>query len=65
MAGGRMADDAQLRRLHDAHAAAVRRYVVHLTGNPTSADDTVQETLFRAWRDPRILAQDPSTTRSC
>src|SRR5690606_9445617 len=24
----------------------------------------VQETLLRAWRSPRILAQDPATTRS-
>jgi RNA polymerase sigma-70 factor (ECF subfamily) len=58
-------DDATaLRELHDAHAAAVWRYVVHLTGDRTSADDVVQETLLRAWRSPRILEQDPSTTRS-
>jgi RNA polymerase sigma-70 factor (ECF subfamily) len=59
-----MSDDAELRRLHDAHAGAVWRYVVHLTGDRAAADDTVQETLLRAWRDPRILKQDPSTTRS-
>ncbi len=59
-----MPDDAELRRLHDAHAGAVWRYVVHLTGDRSAADDTVQETLLRAWRDPRILSQDPSTTRS-
>ena len=59
-----MADDGELRRLHDAHAGAVWRYVVHLTGDRSAADDTVQETLLRAWRDPRILSQDPSTTRS-
>ena len=59
-----MADDADLRRLHDAHAGAVWRYVVHLTGDRAAADDTVQETLLRAWKDPRILSQDPSTTRS-
>ena len=58
-------DDAvALRELHDAHAAAVWRYVVHLTGDRASADDVVQETLLRAWRSPRILEQDPSTTRS-
>ncbi len=56
--------DAELRRLHDAHAGAVWRYVVHLTGDRAAADDTVQETLLRAWRTPRILEQDPSTTRS-
>jgi RNA polymerase sigma-70 factor (ECF subfamily) len=59
-----MSDDDQLRRLHDAHAAPLWRYVVHLTGDRSGADDTVQETLLRAWRNPRILSQDPSTTRS-
>jgi RNA polymerase sigma-70 factor (ECF subfamily) len=42
----------------------VWRYVVHLTGDRAGADDVVQETLLRAWRTPRILAQDPATTRS-
>ena len=40
------------------------RYVVHLTGDRAGADDVVQETLLRAWRTPRILEQDPATTRS-
>jgi RNA polymerase sigma-70 factor (ECF subfamily) len=61
-----MADDdaARLAALYDAHAAPVWRYVVHLTGDRAGADDVVQETLLRAWRTPRILAQDPATTRS-
>ena len=50
--------------LYDAHAAPVWRYVVHLTGDRAGADDVVQETLLRAWRTPRILEQDPATTRS-
>lgn len=53
-----------LRELHDLHAAALWRYAVHLTGSPTAADDVVQETLLRAWRSPRILEQDPASTRS-
>jgi RNA polymerase sigma-70 factor (ECF subfamily) len=58
-------DDAErLAALYDAHAAPVWRYVVHLTGDRSGADDVVQETLLRAWRTPRILAQDPATTRS-
>lgn len=58
-------DDAErLAALYDAHAAPVWRYVVHLTGDRAGADDVVQETLLRAWRTPRILAQDPATTRS-
>ena len=53
-----------LRELHDLHASALWRYSVHLTGNPAAADDVVQETLLRAWRNPRILEQDPATARS-
>lgn len=59
-----MTDDARLEALYDAHAAPVWRYVVSLTGDHAGADDIVQETLLRAWRTPRILAQDPSTLRA-
>ena len=58
-------DDAlRLGALYEAHAAPVWRYVVHLTGDRTGADDVVQETLLRAWRTPRILEQDPATARA-
>lgn len=58
-------DEAEaLRALSDAHAAALWRYVVHLTANPSGADDIVQETLLRAWRTPKILEQEPESTRS-
>ena len=57
-------DHAQLTALYDAHAAPVWRYVVSLTGDHVGADDVVQETLLRAWRTPRIMADDPSTLRS-
>ncbi len=57
-------DDARLTALFEAHAKPVWRYVVHLTGDRAGADDVVQETLLRAWRTPRILEQDPSTTRA-
>jgi RNA polymerase sigma-70 factor (ECF subfamily) len=58
-------DDAvRLGALYDAHAGPVWRYVVHLTGDRAGADDVVQETLLRAWRTPRILAEDPESTRA-
>ena len=57
-------DDSRLVALYDAHGPSVWRYVVHLTGDPAGADDIVQETLLRAWRSPRILAQEPASTRS-
>ncbi|ERG65440.1 hypothetical protein L332_13445 [Agrococcus pavilionensis RW1] len=56
-------DDERLAALYDSHAAPVWRYVVHLTGDRAGADDVVQETLLRAWRTPRILA-DPETARA-
>lgn len=57
-------DAARLAALYDAHAGAVWRYVVHLTGDRAGADDVVQETLLRAWRTPPILEQDPATARA-
>lgn len=57
-------DDERLVALYDAHAPSVRRYVVSLTGDAAGADDIVQETLLRAWRSPKILAQEPASTRS-
>jgi RNA polymerase sigma-70 factor, ECF subfamily len=53
-----------LRALADAHAAAIWRYFVHLTGDRAGADDVVQETLLRAWRTRAILEQEPEGTRS-
>ncbi|HEY1105446.1 sigma-70 family RNA polymerase sigma factor [Agromyces endophyticus] len=57
-------DDRRLVALYEAHGPSVWRYVVHLTGDAAGADDIVQETLLRAWRTPRILAQEPASTRS-
>jgi RNA polymerase sigma-70 factor (ECF subfamily) len=58
-------DEAEaLRALSDAHAAALRRFVIHLTGTSSTADDIVQETLLRAWRTPKIMDQPAEGTRS-
>ena len=57
-------DEERLTALYDVHAGPIRRYVVHLTGSSSSADDVVQETLLRAWRSPRILEQEVTTTRA-
>ena len=56
--------DAQLlRALHDEHAAALWSYVTSLLhGDRVRAQDVVQETLLRAWRNPTVLA-DPATSR--
>lgn len=48
-----------LRALHDRYAGMLWRYVVSLTHRPADADDVVQETLLRAWRQPALLEEDP------
>jgi RNA polymerase sigma-70 factor (ECF subfamily) len=59
------AREAQLlRALHDEHAPALWSFVVHLTrGDRIHAQDVVQETLLRAWRNPRVLAQEDGSAR--
>jgi RNA polymerase sigma-70 factor (ECF subfamily) len=46
-----------LRALHDQYAPALFRFVARLTNDREWAEDVVQETLFRAWRNSSILQQ--------
>jgi RNA polymerase sigma-70 factor (ECF subfamily) len=51
-------DSDLMRVLHDEHARALSSYVVGLTnGDRSRAQDVVQETLLRAWRNPAVLEQ--------
>lgn len=51
--------------LHAEHARALWGYVLRLTGgNRSHTEDVVQETLLRAWRDPRVLAGSTGATRA-
>jgi RNA polymerase sigma-70 factor, ECF subfamily len=58
-------DDAELlRALHDEHGPALWSYVVGLTnGDRAQAQDVVQETMLRAWRNPQVLAQSSGSPR--
>jgi RNA polymerase sigma-70 factor (ECF subfamily) len=58
-------DDASLlRELHDEHGHALWAYVVGLTnGDRAQAQDVVQETMLRAWRNPQVLAQATGSAR--
>ncbi|MDP9118571.1 MAG: sigma-70 family RNA polymerase sigma factor [Actinomycetota bacterium] len=53
-----------LRSLHDDHAGALSSYVVGLTnGDRVRAQDVVQETMLRAWRNPQVLDQSRGSAR--
>ncbi|MDQ2750452.1 MAG: sigma-70 family RNA polymerase sigma factor [Pseudonocardiales bacterium] len=53
-----------LRALHDEHARALWSYVVNLTnGDRGRAQDVVQETMLRAWRNPQVLDQSRGSAR--
>ncbi len=53
-----------LRALHDEHAGALWAYVVNLTnGDRARAQDVVQETMLRAWRNPQVLDQSRGSAR--
>ncbi|MCU1578621.1 MAG: polymerase subunit sigma [Rhodoglobus sp.] len=56
--------DELLRAIHDAHAPALFRYVVRLTGDHAFAQDVVQESLLRAWKRPEILEQGEDAARA-
>jgi RNA polymerase sigma-70 factor (ECF subfamily) len=53
-----------LRTLHDEHAGVLWAYVVNLTnGDRGKAQDVVQETMLRAWRNPSVLDQSSGSAR--
>jgi RNA polymerase sigma-70 factor (ECF subfamily) len=58
-------DDGELlRALHEQHGGALWSYVVGLTnGDRAQAQDVVQETMLRAWRNPQVLGQVSGSAR--
>jgi RNA polymerase sigma-70 factor (ECF subfamily) len=63
--GGAGSHDADLlRELHEQHADALWSYALRLTGDRGRAQNVVQETLLRAWRDPQILDPECGSQRS-
>jgi RNA polymerase sigma-70 factor (ECF subfamily) len=53
------ADEELVRTLFDDHAGPLYGYVLRLTGDSGRAEDVVQETLLRAWRNPSALDGRP------
>lgn len=55
---------ALMRTLHEEHADSLWRYTLRLTGGDAEhSHDIVQETLLRAWRNPKILDQSNGSAR--
>jgi RNA polymerase sigma-70 factor, ECF subfamily len=62
-----MADESVelMQRLHEEHAAALWGYCLRLTGQDhATAEDVVQETLLRAWRNSARLDTTQGSVRS-
>jgi RNA polymerase sigma-70 factor (ECF subfamily) len=58
-------DSELLRALHDEHGHALWSYVVGLTNRDRGrAQDVVQETMLRAWRNPAVLERTGGSGRS-
>jgi RNA polymerase sigma-70 factor (ECF subfamily) len=56
---------ALMRQLHDEHAAALWSFCLRLTGQDGArAEDVVQETLLRAWRNSSALDQKQGSVRA-
>jgi RNA polymerase sigma-70 factor (ECF subfamily) len=56
---------ALMRQLHDDHAAALWSFCMRLTGQDGArAEDVVQETLLRAWRNSAALDQSQGSIRA-
>lgn len=53
------ADEELIRALWEDHGGPLYGYVLRLTGDPGRAEDVVQETLLRAWRNPSGLQGRP------
>lgn len=65
--GGPVSDDevALMQQLHAEHAGALWGYCLRLTGNDRArAEDVVQETLLRAWRNHAVLDASTGSVRA-
>lgn len=58
-------EEAELiRALHAEHGSALWSYVLRITGDRGRAEDVVQETMLRAWRNPKVLDQTRGSARA-
>ncbi len=59
-----MLAEARMREIYDLHAGPLLRYLMGFTyGSRQAAEDLMQETLVRAWRNLETLNTDPAILR--
>ncbi len=62
---GTAPDEGLARRLYDEFGGALLAHTLRLTGNDRQwAEDVVQETMVRAWRNAEKLNQEPALLRA-
>ncbi|UIX31051.1 sigma-70 family RNA polymerase sigma factor [Streptomyces sp. GQFP] len=59
----RTSDEALIRALYEEHGRALLAYAQRLTGDRGAAEDVVQETLIRAWKNPDSLVNGKGSVR--
>src|SRR5512144_287544 len=58
-----VADEALVRAVFEEHGRALLAYATRLVGDRQAAEDIVQETLVRAWRNPDVLVNGKGSVR--
>lgn len=61
---GAHTEAALMKALYDEHAAVLWRYALRLTGDPSQAEDVVQETLLRVWQHPEVVGDAERSARA-
>lgn len=56
-------DEALVHAVYTEHGRALLAYATRLLGDRAAAEDVVQETLIRAWRNPEVLTNGRGSTR--
>jgi RNA polymerase sigma-70 factor (ECF subfamily) len=57
-------DEALIRMLYEQHGGALVAYATRVTGDRVAAEDVLQETLLRAWRNAGSLSESIGSIRA-
>jgi RNA polymerase sigma-70 factor (ECF subfamily) len=56
-------DEALIRTLYAEHGRSLLAYATRLTGDRASAEDVMQETLLRAWKNSEVIVNEKGSVR--